>query len=754
MLMVLAASPATEPGMTGDPWLGWSTETLRFDALLGSGGMGAVYRGYQLRVGRTVAIKVIAARLAEDEAYVARFLREARTLGRLVHRHVIACHDVGRIPAPGGGEAMVMVLEYIDGGNLADLCRGNRLHVRQVLELHAQVAEGLAAAHALGIVHRDVKPDNIMVTRAGVAKLADFGLARAPDAVHLTHTGSIIGSPAYMAPEACRGEEPGAPADVYSLACSLFECLTDQPPYPGVATLQVLHRHVHDPVPRIAGRRQDLAVLDPLLSACLAKVASERPASAGILADRLRALAATVAADLPAGRTRAQSQIQSAVAATELSQAVPVPPPSRSTARLLVWMAIGLSSGALAALLVWLPTRRIEVRPAVLAIDPLAEQLIGIERRLAEGDLGVLATLETLRQRHGLGAGERIRIERAVLAAQAQEAAARLPQVVPAVLGTLADPARQPSLAPLSDVVASVADDEGQHHLELSLATGMASGQGGVALLLGALQGVSVEITSVTDRGSQRQAVVTVGDDRWTPVAFPLSAATASVVLRLSANGPFVMASAAAARLGVPDPEALPVVLGSCLSWNATASVVAARRRYPSFPDHHRCRLVVLRGSELARQREMIADAVEDGLGHRPGANEVVVAGLDDLRTAFIPGNAHLLLVCLSTREAPGVGFEVLRTRLADLPSVGCLPVLVLGAEASGEVRERWREVLRRRVLGDAVHLPILDLGLVLVPGLEEDERVQRLRATLAGGLRQILAKARAVTVETKSKKK
>ena len=164
-----------------DPLLGFSTDSLRFDELLGRGGMGAVYRGLQIRLDRPVAIKVIKPDLAADPGYRERFVREAQTMGRLIHPHVIACHDFGPIVGPDGGELLVMVMEYVAGASLGKLAGEERLPVRQVLEWYRQAAEALAAAHRLGVIHRDIKPDNIMVTRGGVAKLADFGLARASD---------------------------------------------------------------------------------------------------------------------------------------------------------------------------------------------------------------------------------------------------------------------------------------------------------------------------------------------------------------------------------------------------------------------------------------------------------------------------------------------------------------------------------------------------------------------------------------------
>jgi eukaryotic-like serine/threonine-protein kinase len=172
--------------MPDDPLVGYEVDGLRFESLLGRGAMGAVYKGLQTGLNRPVAIKVIAPHLAEDQTYLDRFLREGRTLGRLKHPHVIACHDIVRTTGPGGGELVLMTLEFVDGWSLGSLLKKkHRLTARQVIELHRQAAEGLSAAHALGIIHRDVKPDNIMVTRHGQAKLADFGLAKGEESASL-----------------------------------------------------------------------------------------------------------------------------------------------------------------------------------------------------------------------------------------------------------------------------------------------------------------------------------------------------------------------------------------------------------------------------------------------------------------------------------------------------------------------------------------------------------------------------------------
>ncbi len=309
----------------GDPFVGFANGQLRFEALLGRGAMGAVYRGRQLGLDRRVAIKIITPHLADDELYLERFRREAQALGRQIHPHIITCHDVGPCPGPEGRTVIAMVLEYVDGASLGTLLRQGPLRVRAVLELHAQAALGLAAAHRLGIVHRDVKPDNIMVTRDGVAKLADFGLAKADGLAGVTTSGTMMGSPAYMSPEACRGEVVTGRGDLYSLGCSLFHALTGKPPYDTTNSFAAIRHHTTSPVPDLCARRPDLHALEPALKCLLAKLPEERPADGREVAKTLRALAATVSADLLAGRLdpTAHGDIPQAMTLVELPAAVP-----------------------------------------------------------------------------------------------------------------------------------------------------------------------------------------------------------------------------------------------------------------------------------------------------------------------------------------------------------------------------------------------------------------------------------------------
>jgi len=299
--------------VTTDPFIGYATKEVRFERLLGKGAMGAVYQGLQLSLQRKVAIKVIGTHLLENPGYIARFEREAQTVGQLIHPNIIACHDFGHATGPSGEQMYLMILEFVDGWSLGTLATTKRLSVRQVLELHRQAAEGLAAAHRVGIVHRDIKPDNIMVTKLGQAKLADFGLARQTSQdSDLTAVGTILGSPAFMSPEACRGKEPNAQSDLYSLGCSLLQTLTGATTFAGSSPLEVMQEHINAPVPSIGRRRPEFTPLQGLLDRALAKDPANRFRDGHEFAHALAAAAATSPREWFAGAAVARPGTRSA----------------------------------------------------------------------------------------------------------------------------------------------------------------------------------------------------------------------------------------------------------------------------------------------------------------------------------------------------------------------------------------------------------------------------------------------------------
>ncbi len=215
---------------------------------LGRGGMGTVYSAEQMALSRQVALKILAPRFVEDEDFVARFMREARSLGRINHPNVVACYDVGR-----DGDTLYMVQELVEGGDVGALMarHGGRLDEPRSLEIVRDCLDALIAIQAAGLIHRDIKPTNIFITREGRAKLGDLGLARtvAYDD-RISQSGEVYGTPAYMSPEHAQGEEDlDIRTDIYSLIASLFCMVTGKQPYEGRSSWDVVAKVLHDPMP-------------------------------------------------------------------------------------------------------------------------------------------------------------------------------------------------------------------------------------------------------------------------------------------------------------------------------------------------------------------------------------------------------------------------------------------------------------------------------------------------------------------------
>ncbi|WP_156767172.1 serine/threonine-protein kinase, partial [Mycobacterium sp. E796] len=250
-------------------------------SLIGAGGMGEVYRAYDTRKGRMVALKLLRPELAADPGFQQRFRRESQLAARLQEPHVIPVHDFGEIDG-----VLFIDMRLVDGGSLKDLLRERgALDPGQAAAITAQVATALDAAHAEGLVHRDVKPENVLLTPDNFAYLVDFGLAQAHGDPSVTAGGPLIGSCAYMAPERFSGGPVGPQTDVYSLACVLYECLTGQAPFEGAEIPQLITAHLQMPPPRPSIMRRGIdKALDDVIARGMAKEPAARFSCAGELA--------------------------------------------------------------------------------------------------------------------------------------------------------------------------------------------------------------------------------------------------------------------------------------------------------------------------------------------------------------------------------------------------------------------------------------------------------------------------------------
>jgi tRNA A-37 threonylcarbamoyl transferase component Bud32 len=272
--------------------------------IIGGGGMAEVYLARDEVLGRDVALKVLRSQYANDEEFVERFRREAKNAAALNHPSIVQVYDQGQT----GDGAHYIAMEYVPGGTLARRIKeAGPLDPAEAAGVAERVAEALSVAHARGIIHRDIKPQNVLLTASGDAKVTDFGIARAASAKTITETSLIMGTAAYMSPEQVRGERAGPASDLYSLGIVLYEMLTGEPPYAADNPVATAMKHIDSPPRR--PRETNPAVprdLDALTAKLLAKDPAERYASAADLADdlaRIRAGLPPLAAGLGRQRT-------------------------------------------------------------------------------------------------------------------------------------------------------------------------------------------------------------------------------------------------------------------------------------------------------------------------------------------------------------------------------------------------------------------------------------------------------------------
>jgi serine/threonine protein kinase len=284
-------------------------------SLLGAGGMGEVYRAYDTVKDRTVAVKLLRTEFAADHHFQQRFRRESKLAARLQEPHVIPVHDWGEING-----VLYIDMRLVEGRSVGAVLQAEGpLDPLRATSIVTQVAGALDAAHAAGLVHRDIKPDNVLITASDFAYLVDFGIAHFGGDTGLTSAGSAIGSFAYMAPERFSGPT-GPEADVYSLACLLYECLTGQTPFPPGDAAQMMAAHIMTPPPRPSIRRAGLNIaFDDVIARGMEKRPELRFASAGELAR-----AATVAAS-PQAPTEPAAGFDQRQGTREFSQRWPNP---------------------------------------------------------------------------------------------------------------------------------------------------------------------------------------------------------------------------------------------------------------------------------------------------------------------------------------------------------------------------------------------------------------------------------------------
>ncbi|HYY74242.1 MAG TPA: serine/threonine-protein kinase, partial [Solirubrobacterales bacterium] len=284
-----------------DPRIGTTLAGYRIETLLGRGGMSVVYRAEHLRLGRKVALKLLAPQLAEDERFRERFLRESRIAAALDHPNIVPIYD-----ADEAGGVLFIAMRYVEGIDLRGfLQREGRLEPKRALAFLAQLGSALDAAHAQGLVHRDVKPGNVLLAGEH-CYLADFGLTKLVSSVSgLTATGQLVGTLDYLAPEQISGNPVDRRADLYSLACLLYECLTGAPPFRRESEAALLWAHVQEPPPPLGQADPKLRPLEPVLARALAKSPEERYQSGAELTEAAEAaLAGRAPRRLPRPRPR------------------------------------------------------------------------------------------------------------------------------------------------------------------------------------------------------------------------------------------------------------------------------------------------------------------------------------------------------------------------------------------------------------------------------------------------------------------
>ena len=264
--------------------------------LIASGGMATIYAGIDTRLDRPVAVKIMHAHLANDEAFVSRFIKEAKATAALSHPNIVSIQDQGW--NEGGPPAVFLVMELVEGSTLRDfLNQQGAVSIEQMFQLMTPVISALAAAHRIGIIHRDIKPENILISKDGRVKVADFGLARnmAIGQTMTVESSVVLGSVSYLSPEQVQRGVADARSDIYAVGIVLFEMLTGGKPYEGETPIQIAYRHVNDRIPTLQSIKSDIPItISELVHAATAPNPDHRPKDAEELLNKFREIQAQI----------------------------------------------------------------------------------------------------------------------------------------------------------------------------------------------------------------------------------------------------------------------------------------------------------------------------------------------------------------------------------------------------------------------------------------------------------------------------
>ncbi len=388
---------------------------------LGTGGMAEVYRGRDTRLGRDVAVKILRSELAGDPTFIARFRREAQSAASLNHHNIVSVYDTG-----DDSGVPFIVMEYVEGRTLREVLRTEgRMLPQRALEIVADVCAALDYSHEQGIVHRDIKPGNVMLTPTGAVKVMDFGIARAITAstATMTQTAAVIGTAQYLSPEQARGEHVDARSDVYSTGCLVYELLTHRPPFTGDSPVAVAYQHVREDPPLPSSLNPDI---DPATEAVVMKAMAKNPGNRYQTAGEMRDDLLRAAAGKPVRATPILSAADTTLltpAATTMVLGTTPPPPVRRrgwgyVALALATLVVFVGSLLFVRSLIGGPTKRIAtpdltgmtVADATAALQDVGLKLGKVTQVFSDKKVGTIVGQEPI-ARITLSSGSEVDVE-------------------------------------------------------------------------------------------------------------------------------------------------------------------------------------------------------------------------------------------------------------------------------------------------------------------------------------------------------